>query len=430
MAVGDGLKASFGGGTDFDVVLKEYYEGPVREHLNNKVPILQYVEKSKRKFSGRRVVFPIHTARNSGVGGRGETGNLPTAGKQSYAESRISAKFLYGRIQLTGAVIAASTGDKGAFASAMRTEVEGMRRDLRVDLNRQVWGNLLSDTSKTGVMAQIADGVTIPGSGEKQLTVDNPGSRYIKKGMSVIIGSDGDLGSTQDQSLTVKSIDSRTKFTVTNGNSGDLVVTNNDFVVLGDKNGHSYDNEITGLSFIVSDSTSFKLQNIDTAEEDVWKSEVLTNPAAAGTNRPLSLELMQLAIDSADEIAGAEPNLIMGHHSLRREYINLLTSDVRYAPEQLKGGFQKLTYAGGTNPMPIEFDRHAPYNKLFFLNTGDLKLYTMQDWKWADRDGSVMNRVSGADSWEAFMCFYGNLGCERRNSHVLLDDIEVSNLIF
>ena len=80
--------------------------------------------------------------------------------------------------------------------------------------------------------------------------------------------------------------------------------------------------------------------------------------------------------------------------------------------------------------MPIEFDRMAPYNKLFFVNTGDLKLYTMQDWKWADRDGSVMNRVSGADSWEAFMCFYGNLGCERRNSHVLLDDIEVSNLIF
>ena len=144
--------AGFGqtAGTDFDVVLKEYYEGPVREHLNNKVPILQYVEKSKRKFSGRRVVFPIHTGRNAGVGGRGETGNLPVAGKQSYAESRISAKFLYGRIQLTGAVIAASTGDKGAFAAAMRTEVEGMRRDLRVDLNRQVWGNVVADADGGG----------------------------------------------------------------------------------------------------------------------------------------------------------------------------------------------------------------------------------------------------------------------------------------
>ena len=29
-----------GVGTDFDVVLKEYYEGPVREHLNNSIPIL------------------------------------------------------------------------------------------------------------------------------------------------------------------------------------------------------------------------------------------------------------------------------------------------------------------------------------------------------------------------------------------------------
>tara|TARA_Y100001963_G_scaffold131452_1_gene188846 strand:+ start:838 stop:2124 length:1287 start_codon:yes stop_codon:yes gene_type:complete len=417
--------------TDFDVVLKEYYEGPVREHLNNKVPLLQYVEKSKRKFSGRRVVFPIHTARNSGVGGRGESGSLPTAGKQSYAESRISSKFLYGRIQLTGAVIAASTGDKGAFASAMRTEVEGMRRDLRVDLNRQVWGNLVADANasgnvggETGILAVTSNAQA--GGGGTTVNVDNPGTRYIKKGMSVSIGTVAGNTFTATSTDTVASVTNRTSFELTNNKTWAA----DDVVVLGDANGNSFANEITGLSFIVSESTEFNLQNISASDEDVWKSEVLTNPAGAGTNRPLSLELMQLSIDTADEISGAEPNLVMGHHSLRREYINLLTSDVRYAPEQLKGGFQKLTYAGGAKPMPIEFDRHAPYNKLFFVNTGDLKLYTMQDWKWADRDGSVMNRVSGADSWEAFMCFYGNLGCERRNSHVLLDDIEVSNLIF
>ena len=433
--------AGFGqtAGTDFDVVLKEYYEGPVREHLNNKVPLLQYVEKSKRKFSGRRVVFPIHTTRNAGVGGRGETGNLPVAGKQAYAESRIVSKFLYGRITLTGAVIAASTGDKGAFASAMRTEVEGMRRDLRVDLNRQVWGNIIAadDGNKetTGLLCQRNGGTgSIDAGTSATLVVDNPGTRYLKKGMQLNFGTvtgvgAGTAGTAGSNALEVTSVTNRTSVVVKNNHA--TVATNlgdDDVAVLGDANGNSFNNEITGLSFIVSED--IKLQNIDPSDEEVWKSEVLDNPAAAGTNRPLSLELMQLAIDTADEVSGTEPNLIMGHHSLRREYINLLTSDVRYAPEQLKGGFQKLTYAGGTNPMPIEFDRMAPYNKLFFVSTGDLKLYTMQDWKWADRDGSVMNRVSGADSWEAFMCFYGNLGCERRNSHVLLDDIEVSNLIF
>jgi len=177
-------------------------------------------------------------------------------------------------------------------------------------------------------------------------------------------------------------------------------------------------------------SEDIKLQNLDPSTVTDWKANVQDNPSGAGTNRPLSLELMQLCIDVTDEVAGDEPNLIMGHHSMRREYINLLTSDVRYSPEQLKGGFQKLTYAGGMNPMTIEFDRMAPYNKLYFMNTKDIKLYVVKDWAWADRDGSVLSRVSNTDAWEAFMCWYGNLGLERRFSQTVLADIEVDNLIF
>jgi len=225
---------------------------------------------------------------------------------------------------------------------------------------------------------------------------------------------------------TVASITSRTEFQLT----ANKTWADNDVVVLGDAGGNSFGNEITGLSFLASDSTQFSLQNISPSVATDWKANVLDNPAGAGVNRPLSLELMQLAIDTTDEVAGEEPNLIMGHHSMRREYINLLTSDVRYAPEQLKGGFQKLSYAGGMTPLPIEFDRMAPYNKLFFLQTKDIKMYTMKDWSWADRDGSTFSRISDRDSWEAFMQWYGNLGLERRFGQTVLTDIEVSNLIF
>jgi len=424
-------KGSFGLGTDFDVVLKEYYEGPVREHLNNKIKVLEYVEKSKRKWNGRRVVFPVHTGRNFGVGARGESGTLPTAGAQSYAESQILAKFLYGRIQVSGPVIAASQGNKGAFASALRTEVEGMRRDLRVDMNRQIWGNLVPDAEasgnvggENGILAVTSN--SQGGGGGTTVTVNNPGTRYIKAGMKVSIGTvaGNTLGSIESD--TVASVTNRTTFELTNNKTWSA----DDVVVLGEGTAESttsWKNEVTGLSFIVSDSTEFTLQNIDPSTTTEWKANVLDN---SGNNRPLSLELMQLAIDTTDEVAGDEPDVIMGHHSLRREYINLLTSDVRYSPEQLKGGFSKLTYAGGATPMPIEFDRMAPYNKLFFLKTSDIKLYTMKDWAWADRDGSTLSRVSGEDNWEAFMCWYGNLGCERRFSQTLLSDIEVSNLIF
>ena len=437
-------KASAGGGTDFDVVLKEFYEGPVREHLNNKITILQYVEKSKRKWNGRRVLFPVHLRRNHGVGARGESGKLPTAGRQEYVESKISSKFMYGRIELTGVVIAASEGDKGSFASALRTEVEGLRRDLRIDMNRQVWGNPVASaggggagndtlSNNTGILAQlnaepgsIADGVSAT------FTFKNPGTRYLKPGMKLAFGTmtGTDQGTVKTAAaarvLDVTAVTSTTQATLKNNTGGAVDLDNSDVCVLGDSSDNAFNKEITGLSFMVTDADD-DFQTVDTGLNPEWKANVLDN---SGENRPLSLELMQLAIDTADEVAGGEPNLVMGHHSIRREYINLLTSDVRYAPEQLKGGFQKLTYAGGTTPMPLEFDRHAPYNKLFFLNTNDIKLYVMKDWAFADRDGSTFSRMANSDSWEAFMCWYGNMGLERRFSQTVLTDISVDNLIF
>ena len=67
-----------GGGetnTAYDAVLKDFYDGAIKSHLNNKVGVLKLVEKSTRKFQGRRVVWPVHTGRNTGVGARSETGN-------------------------------------------------------------------------------------------------------------------------------------------------------------------------------------------------------------------------------------------------------------------------------------------------------------------------------------------------------------------
>ena len=306
---------------------------------------------------------------------------------------------------------------------------------MKVDFNRQVWGNSIKSTAlggldsaagNTGIVALVAS--ASHGGGTTTFTVDSPGTRYIKAGAQLAIGTEAELTDsnfpTGCQTVTVASVPSTTTFTVSGDVTANIVA--NDLICLGDSSDNSFDKEITGLSFMVDDADD-SLQEVNTANFPEWKANVLDN---SGTNRPLSLELMQLAIDTTDEVAGSEPNLIMGHHSIRREYINLLTSDVRYSPEQLRGGFQKLTYAGGTNPMPIEFDRMAPYNKLFFLNTKDIKLYTMKDWSWADRDGSTFSRKANSDSWEAFMCWYGNLGLERRFSQTLLDDIEVSNLIF
>jgi len=415
--------------SEYDAVLKDFYEGPVREHIENKVTILRLTEKSKRMWTGRQVRWPVHLSRNEGVGARGENANLPTAGEQGYVESNIRAKFLYGRIELTGPVMAASRGDKGAFASALKQEVSGMRRDLRNDLNRQVWGVPIlsgSDAGKTGVLARVATSnaanpnVTLLAVNDS--FSDAPGTRYLKKNMLVAIGTPTELEGTTSVSGTIGNVVSRTVISM----SAAVTIVTDDFVVRGTSTENSFDNEITGLSYIVHDSEDVDLQTIDTSTNTEFKAHRETN----AVDRDLSLELMQVAIDAADEKGGEEPTLIMGHQSMRREYINLLTSDVRYAPEQLKGGFQTLTYAGGMQPIQVQFDKHAPYGKLYFIHLPDIKQYVMKDWGWADDDGAVLSRKTDKDSWEAFMCWYGNLGVERRNTHAVIENLNHSNLIF
>lgn len=105
--------------SNFDAVLKEAYEGVVRNTIQNEVVAFKELEESSRPWSGRRVLFPFRTGRNSGVGARQESAVLPTAGNQGYDNSIISSTYQYGKIQLTGQIMESS---RNAFAAAMQED--------------------------------------------------------------------------------------------------------------------------------------------------------------------------------------------------------------------------------------------------------------------------------------------------------------------
>ena len=90
--------------SNYDAALKDFYDGALRETLNSEIPAFATLEKSSRAWSGRRVVFPFRTARNSGVGFRAENGTLPTASNQTTSLAVTSATYAYGRIQLSGPI--------------------------------------------------------------------------------------------------------------------------------------------------------------------------------------------------------------------------------------------------------------------------------------------------------------------------------------
>lgn len=392
--------------------LKEVYQGRVREQLNDEIVALKRITRSgsgvTNETGGKYVTFPIHTRRNSGIGSRHESEALPTPGQQGHAAARIGLKYAYGGIQLTGQAISLSDTDAKAFAKALDTEVEGLKNDLKKDMNRQIYG---TGNGAIGVASGINTGAVVP-------VYD---ARLFQIGMVV----DTQTGTTVDNSaLVVSSVDltagaNTVTFTATPGTAtadGDIIVRAGSGV-----NGTG-NRELTGLAAIISDAGT--LYNIDPSTEPEWKSSVSDN---GGTNRALSESLM---IQMADDIRvkGGSTSLILQSLGVRRAYFNLL-SQLRQTvnTQEFTGGFSGLAFTTDRGEIPVVADPDAPLNKQWFINEDAVTYYRDEEWHFIDRDGSMWKQVRDSDgdydAYYARMVEYHELGTDRRNTHGVIEDI-------
>src|SRR3990167_569598 len=138
--------------TNWDAILKEFYEGSVRDQLNSKIFLTNRIKKDSKSWSGRRIVFPVNTSRNEGIGARSEGADLPAAQEQGFSEARVTPKYLYGRFRVSGHLMASTRGN--AFVQAMKYAMKGLTRDMMNDVNRQ----LFNDAS--GVLCRVNGSTT------------------------------------------------------------------------------------------------------------------------------------------------------------------------------------------------------------------------------------------------------------------------------
>jgi hypothetical protein len=107
----------------------------------------------------------------------------------------------------------------------------------------------------------------------------------------------------------------------------------------------------------------------------------------------------------------------------RRNYVNLLWFDARYEPQNFKGGFRVLQYAGGHTSVDWYSDKDCPLGEVIGLNRGSIKRYEVQGMGILDEMGAGTTRVSGKDVYEVLVGMYGNLGATRRNCNFRLGDL-------
>ena len=403
--------------SNFASVLKTFYLKPIQDQLNGGTPLLNEIEKKKAKIvSGKNITIPIKIGRNQGVGARGDRGALPTAGNQQYSETIVPMRYNYGRLEVTGPTIAAARNDKGAFIRAIESEVKGMVKDLRWDLNRQLHGDA------SGCLAMVNQGTP-----STSLVVDNPygatdtkGTRLFRggAGMRLEIFSAKSGGSQRTNTAVVSAVTP----------SGHIVTisplptgtADDDYIFREGSRGI----EVMGLLGIVDSYTATTtyvqtLQSIDRSSNPVWDANVLDN---GGTARALTGDLIQEAFDEVDITAGEEPNLILTTHETRRKYADLLMADRRFVNygATLDAGQGKLAY----DNKPIAVDPCCTAGSMKGISTDHFAIHRMSDFDWMDKDGAILSRVSGYDAYEAVLFLYAELGCDQPNANFDIRDIE------
>lgn len=385
-------------------ILKEIYEPNIQKQLQEHSIAAKRIDQTSEGVSqevgGKYVVFPIHVKRNHGIGARNEMELLPTAQNQGYETARIGLSYQYGAIRLTGQTMKLAKTKAQSFASVLDEEVNGIRRDIQKDYNRQVYG--------TTVGAMLTANATYTTN-----TIPTDNTQYMEVGMAVdVFASNASTNKATNRLITA--VNKNTSIVVdgaaiASGAANDIVVRTG-----------SINREIVGFDEIVSDTTT--LFNLNPSSVPIWKSVIDSN---SGTPRPLSESLM---IEMADDIYinGGNVTVIFCPLPIRRSYFNLLVQQRQFHnTKEFTGGFTGLVFTTDRGEIPVISDVDCQPERMYFLNEKQIKMYRDADWAWMDEDGSRWVRVQGYDAYDATLFKYFNMGTHRRNTHgKILDLIE------
>jgi hypothetical protein len=412
MAITNGFYSTLSSVSD---ILKEYYLGPVAEQLNNEVFLVSRLESRSEDLVGKRAYIPLHTSRSGGIGARAENDSLPAAGNQTYSKAVYDLKYLYGRVSVTGPSMAKTKNEAGSFLQALKSELDGIRNDLRKDLARQIYGD---GTARIATCAATTTSATVNLNTAGGAEAIRKGQLYV--GMVVDIGTAADVD-TIAAARTITAV-SYANSTITI--SGATVTTTTSHYVT--RAGSAVDgaaaasgsrsNEVDGIKRLVSDAAT-TVGEIDASTATFWDNQ------RVDANGAIDLEKIQKTLNLV-RLEGGMPSVMITTLGVQRELYLTLEDQVQYIdPASLNyaAGFRTLSYAG----MPIISDIDAPYGKMYVLDESTLKVFSDQDWHFLDADGQTLRQRADHDAFEAIMARYINLGATKRSNQAVLYGITV-----
>jgi len=402
-------------------LLKNQYEGPIREQLNLEAMIYDLFEEGPHQWAGASVHIPLHTrgvltTGTAGIhyGSEGVSGAVvPQASNQEYLEMVVGYQSLYAAFEVTGQAESQAPGNGGseaAFIGAMYSEMRALEKDIRHKLDRDMFigrglsgfaidqdqhlaagtGNTVMISGANSLAAIVAEN-TLAGLNTyvKVLNVPRDAGTawaYLPDGNAAPTASALFQVGAIDQALGVAILDSTTHA----GDGPDtrgVAVTDVAVLVEHDVAGNRVrTDEVHGLNALAFEAepagmfTNSRLALLNTVLRGFgFKGAVGTAVAGESMGDDLDIEDMQLIVDGIEDLAAEKVDCLIMHRYTRAKYKNLFQQLAQWLPGETnaKGGFtaSELSFDGG---VPIKVSSQAPYGVIYYIRKDTINTYTLR----------------------------------------------------
>jgi hypothetical protein len=411
-----------------------YVEDTLHKQFNQRSVLYDKLwKKWETDASGKTYTYAALTSGLSNAGsGMSEGGDFPASAAVGTQNIIVPDTQLSTPVELSGRVIKAATGsNKGAFVSAVRLTVEQAMKSTMHSINRQ----LHSDGTDALAFCVGNDDAT------PALFDDGQGNPFVHIPKSGVVTCDLIDAASNEAGQTVNEAD----MLISRGAAGaasvslswtsgaiDTASADGDYLVLANTIGK----QMMGIRGVISASdppllSTTGLHGLTVASKPYWTAQVFANPAAAGTPRALTLEIMQqplTAIQTETDFSADDVKFLLTNGGVFNKYIALCVENKRHVNQMtLDGGQTAVSF----NNKPLILDPQCRQNTIYYIVPESMSVLTSSGGVvWADfQDGSQWQKKVGtaagtyADAYQAFLVFYGNLACKVRNANAVLLDI-------
>ena len=403
--------------TQLSALLKEQYEGPIREQLNLEALIYRLFEEGPHNWSGDKVIIPLHTAGvlDSTIAYKAESAlgayvDMPQASAQNYLDLTVGAKHLYAAFEVTGQSEAKAPGNSGgseaAFVGAMYSEMRGLEKDVRSSMNKDMFTGQGFHGFLVDNLAVVANRAV---SGANHL-VDQAFYRlwHVPADLTTnwALITDGGAGNTVFQigAGTIDTAAATCSLASIGGNAPvatlvpdtDLVAFERVTSFVSTVRPQTLEiNGLNSLAFGTDASDCYGNTRAAVASPILRGFGFKTAPAAVAAGgmsagQPLTLEDMQLCVDAIAERCEEDVDCVIMHRFTRAQYRALAQDNIRYLPGETGGDLGHKPGELAFEDMPITVSKDVPFGVIYFLVKDTINTYTL-------RPGGFQEFTDGGD---------------------------------